>query len=165
MRKQLIIGLYTEGPTDVRFLTSIIKRTFEEVSYENKIYPAVAMLESSPLSLCKVIVPLVPVRMTEAWMLADKELLKREIGTDKSNQKLGIHRDPEQYADPKEVVINAIRIAREGMTKRRRHELMISDLYLPLGQSINLDALKRLPSYLKFQENVREAFRKLNYLH
>ena len=32
--RQLIIGMITEGKTDVRFLESVIKRTFESVAFE-----------------------------------------------------------------------------------------------------------------------------------
>ena len=47
------------------------------------------------LSHLKTSVIIVPIQMTESWMLAEKELLKKEIGTDKTDIELGIHRDPE----------------------------------------------------------------------
>lgn len=31
---QLFIGLYTEGTTDIRFFKSVVKRTFDEISFE-----------------------------------------------------------------------------------------------------------------------------------
>ncbi len=34
MSKQLIIALATEGTTDIRFLKSIIQRTFEKLAFE-----------------------------------------------------------------------------------------------------------------------------------
>jgi len=34
MNKQIIIGFTTEGPTDNRFLESIIQRSFEDVAFE-----------------------------------------------------------------------------------------------------------------------------------
>lgn len=219
---QLLIGLYTEGPTDVRFLESIIKRTFEEISFEcsgqieisdiqiidkitglsfhesiieasrkgvdifgitilcvhvdtdnnsyenvfrNKITPALSAIENAENDICKVIVPVVPVKMTEAWMLVDKTLFKREIGTTKTDQELDIYKEPEQYADPKSTIEKVIRIALQERTRRHRKELTISDLYLSMGQSISIDKLKQIPSYNKFQDYIRSAFKKLNYLH
>jgi hypothetical protein len=219
--RQVIIGFATEGPTDVRFLESIIQRSFDEVAFEcsgqieilpvqviekqggdfinmvkdcacraeelgvmalcvhadadsptdtetfsNKIDPSfksVNDLEGSPI--CKNLIAIVPVQMTEAWMLSDRELIKQEIGTDKKNDELGIHKSPETYTNPKKIIEDAIRIAREGYAKRRRHDLTISELYLPIGQKIDLNKLDNLPSYQKFKESIREAFRKLNYLH
>lgn len=37
------------------------------------------------------------IQMVEAWMLADKELLKSEIGTQKSDFELGILRAPKTF--------------------------------------------------------------------
>lgn len=131
----------------------------------NKFLPAKQALDlESNDTTCKILVQVIPVQMIEAWMLADKELLKEEIGTNKSNNELGINRDPEMIADPKSVIEKAIRIAREDMPKRRRKNLKIGDLYLPLGQKISKDSLCTLNSYNDFQEEVREAYRKLHLL-
>lgn len=221
MSIQIIIGFTTEGSTDVKYLESIIQRTFEHVafechgqievlpaqylkkqngdfvelvkdyarkaeemgvmvlcvhtdaddttdifSYNNKIIPAfTAVNDIQGESICKNLVAIVPVRMTEAWMLSDKELLKAEIGTSKSNEELGIDRLPEDYNNPKQTIEDAIRIARQNLTKRRRHELVISELYSPIGQKVALSTLERLTSYQKFKEAVRAAYTKLNYLH
>jgi len=222
MTHQIIIGLFTEGPTDVRFLESIIKRTFDEVAFEcegdilvydviwqirtekkgrfkeqvreaarkgheeygvmvlcvhtdadskddthtfeNKINPAVIHIQQSKEDICRNIVAVVPVQMTEAWMLADTQLLKEEIGTDKSDSELGIFRDPEEYADPKKLIKNIIAAVRQKEGKRRRHELKIADLYLPTGQKIKMEKLEKLNSYRKFKQGVREAYRKMKYL-
>lgn len=222
MNKQIIIGFTTEGSTDVRFLESIIQRSFEDVAFECvgqveilpiqyvdkqdgdfittirycsqqaekrgimvlcvhadaddrtdanafnfKINPAFTAMNNDEQErhLCKNLVAIVPVQMIEAWMLSDKELLKAEIGTGKNDEALGIHRSPEVYANPKQAIKTAIRIAREDLTSRRRRDLTISELYLPIGQKISLTTLEGLPSYQKFKEAVRDAFRKLNYLH
>ncbi|MFT5917918.1 MAG: hypothetical protein ACI81T_004435, partial [Bacteroidia bacterium] len=91
-----------------------------------------------------------------------KDLLKQEIGTDKSDIELGIERFPEDIADPKQTISNAISIARKNITKRRRKDLSIADLYLPIGQNLELKKLESLPSYLDFKENIRIAFQYLN---
>jgi hypothetical protein len=217
----LIIGFTSEGSTDVRFLESIIRRTFEAVACEcegdiqiydvqhlptegntftdevlraaqkaenngvmvlcvhadadddidanvqkNKIKPAFEAVAMQNERLCKNLVAIIPVRMTEAWMLADKELLKQEIGTHKSDSELGLARRAETIADPKAAIENAIRITFEDSTRRKRNRsLDISELYLPMGQKLSLEKLALLPSYVKFRNAVREAFVKLNYLH
>lgn len=110
-------------------------------------------------------VAIIPIQETEAWLLADKELLKQEIGTNKTDNELGINRQPEEIANPKEVIETAIRIARADMTRRRRSQLTITDLYLPIGQSVDLEKLELLSSYRDFKNNIREAFIQLNLLH
>ncbi len=137
----------------------------DENVLETRINLLRAELEFHPGNICKNIVPIIPVYMTEAWMLADIPLLKEEIGTKLSDQALGLSRDPETVADPKGILMSAIRIARENLSKKRRRELSISDLYQPIGQQIRLEALEQLQSYIKFKQSVRDAYKSLNYLH
>jgi hypothetical protein len=132
---------------------------------KNKISPAFEEIQNNNLeNICKNLVAIIPICMTEAWMLADKELLKDEIGTTKSDNELGIIQKPESIANPKAAIVEAIRIARADLVKRRRRELTISELYQPIGQKIDLKKLEVLPSYIKFQNEVRSAYKTLGYL-
>ncbi len=221
--QQLIIGVITEGTTDWRFLESIIKRVFYEISFEchnvvevysinfinnleelkfvdkvleaskkgyqefgitilcvqadadkktldetykYKIEPAKeALRKQNKEEYCKTLVAIVPIQETESWMLADKELLKNQIGTTKRDTELGIHGNAEQTASPKEVIQEAIRIARQNATKRRRKELTISELYQSIGEAIDLEKLDTFKSYQDFKKNVREAYKELGLLY
>jgi hypothetical protein len=97
-------------------------------------------------------------------MLTDLELLKREIGTDKTNAELNLARSPERIARPKEAIVEAIRIARSEIGKRRRRDLSIADLYLRLGQQVQIEKLGQLESFEDFVKNLREVLRHLNYI-
>lgn len=121
--------------------------------------------KKSEQEYCKTTTIVVPVRMIESWLLADKDLFRKEIGTDKTDGALGINRNPESIANPKEVIKDAIRIARQDMVQRRRKGLTIKDIYMPLGQKISVDKLNTLPSYRKFRESVKATFKLLNYLN
>jgi len=134
-------------------------------TFQNKIIPAKHELnQRKGNEYCKILTPIVPVQMIESWMLADKELLKREIGTNKTDNELNINRPPEEIANPKILIEEAIRISREDLTKKRRKDLTIGELYLPIGQKISIEKLNTLPSFLKFKDSIREAYRDLNYL-
>lgn len=223
MGKQVFIGLTTEGTTDIRFLESIVLRTFHDIAFNectqdvdillhvvkvdkvgcnfaeyvlraaregllnygihtlvvhtdsdrdtyeerigNKITPALQIIRlQSDDECCKLLTPIIPVKMMEAWMLADRQLLKEEIGTSKSDEDLGLCRDPESIANPKALIEEAIRIATEDLPKRRQR-LSISDLYGIIGTKIDLEKLSTLPSYIQFKERVRETYRELKYLY
>ncbi len=138
--------------------------TSDTTVFENKITPAFQKTELTDKQICNNLVAVVPITMSEAWMLADINLLKEEIGTTLSNTDLGLNRNPETIADPKEVIINALRIAQNDIPKRRKR-ITISDIYQPVGQSISLLELERLASFQKFRNAVKNAFIKLNYLH
>lgn len=136
------------------------------IAYNNKIKPLLDRIkEQDDTQYCKTIIPIIPIQETESWMLADKELLKKFIGTDKNDNDLKINKNPEQIKNPKEVIEEAIRIARSDLTKRRRRKLSIAELYLPIGQSIEIDKLKKLNSYIDFQKNVRKAYKEVNLLY
>lgn len=220
MTNIVAVGYITEGPTDNRFLGSIIQRSFEKIAldcrgqidvlpaqeikieheafipfvtnatveaekrginilcihtdsdhiddsqvFENKIVPAFTAIQENQTISLKNLVALVPVQMTEAWMLADIQLLKRELNTNLRNEDLGLTKRPELYRDPKATIENSIQIINQGNSRRRgRYKLSISTLYSPIGQLIDLDILESLQSYHKFSSSIRDAYQKLNYL-
>jgi hypothetical protein len=124
---------------------------------QNKISPACTTINNHQDKdiMCDKLIPLIPIYMTEAWMLADIELLKSEICASKfSNSELGFIRKAQNYADPKHVIKMAISTAQQKTTKHRR-TFDISELYSPLGQKIDLNLLKNLTSYQKFYNELK----------
>ena len=99
-------------------------------------------------------------------MIADKSLLKDEIGIEKSDTELEIHLNPEFISNPKEIIENIIRLSKEDYTKRKRYKgLNISDLYQIIGQKINLSELEKLTSYMKFKNSLINKLKELNFYH
>ncbi|MVM42184.1 DUF4276 family protein [Spirosoma sp. HMF3257] len=135
-------------------------------AFADRINPAFDRVQiDKTADLCRNLVPVVPVRMVEAWMLGDKIALKQEMNTTLTDTELGIDRPPERIADPKACIEEAIRHSQKHKTRRHRYELTIGDLYEPLGINAQIAQLVLLPSFKKFQEAVRDAFRELGYLH
>jgi hypothetical protein len=223
MSNFILSGLFTEGTTDVRFLSSVVERTLEDVAlectgdietkveivninktglnfneqvlevsklahekygvlilfvhtdsdsvnddlvFQTKIIPAQKNLLEQDDVCCKHVIAIVPIQMTESWMLADKELLKAEIGIEKADTELGIHLNPETITNPKNVIENIIRMSKEDLPKRRRNKgLNIADLYQIIGQKIELTELDKLSSYLKFKNSLKDKLRELNFYH
>ena len=223
MSNFILGGLFTEGNTDVKFLSSVVERTLEAVAFEcsgyietkvetininksglnfnqqvkeasrvsfrnfgvsllfvhtdsdslsdelifqSKITPAKLILLEQDETYCKNIVAIVPIQMTESWMIADKELLKKEIGIDKSDTELGIQSMPELINNPKFIIEEIIRISKEDETKRKRNKgLQISDLYQIIGQKIDLKELEKLSSYIKFKQSLIDELKELNFYH
>ncbi len=129
-----------------------------------KVAPAFGEIEmKGDNTNCKNMIAIIPVHMTEAWMLADKELLKDQIGTNMSNSDLGINRAPESIANPKKIIEDALAIAQTEIPKRR-NRIYIEDLYQPIGQKITMERLETLESFKKFKLSVENALKKLNYL-
>jgi hypothetical protein len=133
-------------------------------TFNNKIDPALKALGSLPQDHIEHLIPIVPVQMSEAWMLADLPLLLEQIGTNLSPNDLNLNRNPESYHDPKAAISEAIVQARSGMTRRRRSELRIADLYDIMGQTISIDALRKLPSFLHFEAKVTAFYQSQSLL-
>lgn len=135
-------------------------------TYQNKILPAFRFIEKQPdEDLCKGLVALVPVYETESWMLADKDLFKRKIGTNLSDAQLGIAGHPESFNNPKEKIESAIKIGRSTLPNKLKNNLKIGELYLTLGETITIDKLARFTSFQNFRTNIEEKLRNLNLLH
>lgn len=131
---------------------------------EDKFIPAQNYLDEMPEdTYCRIMTPVIPIKMIEAWMLADTGLLREEIGTEMTDAELGFARNPETIADPKQVIQDAIRTALSVLPKKRR-QLSINDLYEILGDEIPLVSLDRLPSFQAFTQAARESLIQLHYI-
>lgn len=117
--------------------------------------------------VCDKLVPVIPVQMTEAWMLADPFALAETMGCKTSPTDLGLPRRPSQvesFADPKAKLKEAIRNAQSDRPRRRRRDLKISDLYEPLAGTVGLDRLAGVPAFCQFQTDLTQALRELHFI-
>ena len=137
----------------------------DEKARAERIHPSFeAVLQAENGNICKNLAAIVPVQMTEAWLLADEAVLLDAVMSSKTLKELGIEHTPESYSDPKAIIKEAIRSAHQNKRKRHRQQVSISDLYGPVGQQCDLGKLRKLSSFQKFEEEVRQALKKLNYL-
>ena len=103
--------------------------------------------------------------MIESWMLADKGLLKHLINAkNMCDAELGLDRVPESYADPKNAIENAIRVAMSEQPKKKRNMVGIADLYEILGNRLSLERLRTIPSFVKFEESVVHVFKDMGLM-
>lgn len=154
------------GATTVAVHSDADRNTYDERLTYNFVPARVAVDAIDSELICKHITPVIPVRMIEAWMLADKEQFRIEVGTTLSCHELGIDGDPEQMADPKARISLAIRTANEQAThKKPVKDIDISDLYEILGQSLDVEKLKTMDSYCRFLDEIRTLYRNLGLLH
>ena len=133
--------------------------------YNRKIEPCLVELSNNE-DVVKEIVPVIPVYMTEAWMLSDINLLIEEIGVDPEVARLVLPsrvNQIERIADPKSTIVEAIRWAYSYKPKRWSKP-DISQLYLTLSQKIPIGTLKRLSSYRRFYNACRTSLESMDYM-
>jgi hypothetical protein len=93
-----------------------------------------------------VSVPCVPVRETEAWMLADVDVFRTLLG---SGAQPALPAEAEREADPK---LTLGRLLREGGMRREPERL-----YRLFGEEVRLEALRTLPAFQRFEAELLEA--------
>lgn len=136
-------------------------------AFENRINPGFELVDNEIGKICRNLIAIVPITMTEAWMIADKNALKEEIGTNKDDHELNLNfplKNIESIGNPKDKIIEVIRIACTD-NPSRINRINLSDLYLPLGQNVDLAILNNLAAYKKFRQDLSIALRKINYIH
>lgn len=102
------------------------------------------------------LIPVVPVRKTEAWILADGDALRDVLGIRSKNADLGVPPQPkrvEQIRDPKEPI--------NRLNKRLGRP--IESYYEELADAISLDVLGTVPSYQTLRTQMISALEDLGY--
>lgn len=101
------------------------------------------------------VVPLVPVRETEAWLLADRGAWERIRG---SNPDVlpDRARDVQKIADPKAVL--------EAVLPKRLNHHDYHDYFDYLGHNVDLGILAQIPAYAEWIAETEKALKGLGYL-
>lgn len=210
MKSTLNIACFVEGDTDRRFLSPVIKRTFEDLSnnidYPIQIAAPIFLAKSTKKDIQEYqnvvpeydiilihldsdkpnddtqarntynniisifgqhqtkFIPIIPITMIEAWVLADESAFLNQLQTDLSYSRLGINKNLEKIANPKKSIEEAIRVVDQQLPKKRRGKIKIGELYEILGENIRLSELQKLSSYQQFLDAARQALIKANFL-
>ncbi|MBM0277958.1 DUF4276 family protein [Micromonospora tarensis] len=102
------------------------------------------------------LVAVVPVRETEAWLLADGEALRRALGVSWTDSEMGLPAQPrlvERVVDPKSALNSVMRRVSRSTT----------DHYGQLGELVSLDRLQGVPAYKRWWTDTRDALTRLGY--
>lgn len=155
---------FIENSTDIFFIHSDADDSTNSVVMNSKFNPLFEKItEFDELKEC-AIVPIIPIYMTESWMLADFDLFKKEIITNKTKSQLNLSGNSEQFSNPKLRIVEALRVTNNELPKKRRKDLSISDLYQIIGQKIEIRKLLTLESYKEFYINSFAVLKKLNLI-
>jgi hypothetical protein len=136
-----------------------------ERAHKERIQPGfdlVLKLKSTE-KVCEYLIPLIPVQMTEAWMLADGKALLNTIGADRSSQSPRLPKvsEIERDANPKHTLNEILRTANLNRSSSKRssyrRKLDVNDCYEPLASIIDLSKLALVPSYKAFRNDLTEA--------
>lgn len=103
---------------------------------------------------------LVPVRMTETWLLVDEMAIRRASGNLSGTLELGLpaHSKLEKHSDPKGLLFSALQKASGlGPQRLRRFDLNQARRQVS-GFMDDRSVLRALPSFVHFETQVRDFF-------
>jgi hypothetical protein len=110
-------------------------------------------------------IPVVPVRMTEAWLLFDEQAVRSAAGNPNGRMAIDLPtRNPETIADPKALLHDALRRA-SGLAGRRFRNLRTGDAVHRVAEYIDdFSPLQDLAAFQSLCDRVAEVARSQGWL-
>jgi hypothetical protein len=108
-------------------------------------------------------VPVIPVRMTEAWLLADQRAIRMAAGNPRGTEPLGLPdlNRLEDLPDPKLILYDALKRAC-GLNARRRARFNPAQrAYLIPSYIEDYSPLQALTAFVRLQDDIRRALEHL----
>jgi hypothetical protein len=98
------------------------------------------------------VVCVIPVRMSEAWLLLDEMAIRSASGNPRGRMPLNLPAPNavEQSADPKEVLFQALRVA-SAQTGRRLRALDVHQRRHTVAERMNFHLLRSLPAFVRLE--------------
>lgn len=153
---------------NILFVHADADDTSTERAYSERIEPGLSMVQSAQnngISVPQHLVPVIPIQMVEAWLLADAEALCDTIGIALADTAhlipTGAH-EIEGLADPKTRLLEIVRYAQLHRPRRRRN-IVLGEYYEPMANRIQLHKLQRLSSYQRLQADLENVLRQLGF--
>jgi hypothetical protein len=149
----LIVHADADGPT-------------RDEAFHYRFEPGNRLVQACTEKVCKNILPVIPVRMIEAWMLADMDQFRKALGTKIRQQELDLHpkaKHVELYHDPKAVIDSIIQ--QMYPDKPQYWGRVRGQLYADLAPMIRLNRLNDVPAYQQFVYDLTDTLKAINNIY
>ncbi len=107
-------------------------------------------------------VPVVPVRMTEAWLLLDECAVRSAAGNPNGQAVIDVPvKSPEEMADPKIFLHKALRTASELKGRRLRDFNVVRASHRIAGYIDDYSPIRKLRAFNRLEEQIADALRSM----
>lgn len=132
---------------------------------DNRYEPGRRRVQESKNAACRELLPIIPIRMIEAWMMTDVEAFREVVGTGLSADQLGFParaHQVETVRDPKHKLDMALNQIFSRRHRRKRTHL--GQYYEPMAQSIRLNRLESVPAFQRFTNDLTCVLEGLHFI-
>jgi hypothetical protein len=150
------IDLY---PCDILIVHRDVENQSPEKRFE-EIMVATERIEPAPL-----VVPLIPIRMQEAWLLFNQTAIRMAAGNPNGTVPLHLPSlsEVERRANPKDILHQAIRVA-SGATGRKLKKLHLPSAVFRVAEMIDdFSPLRQLSAFQRFEIDLIKALDSLQF--
>jgi hypothetical protein len=111
------------------------------------------------LSIAIPVVPVVPARMVETWLLTDRAAIRRAAGNPNGRMTLPLPRprELERMADPKGL-LNALVLAATGLSAHRQQRFVVNTVAVAQA-TVSFDPLRQLSAFQALEADVERVIR------
>jgi hypothetical protein len=137
-----------------------------DTARQQRFIPGFNLVQQNNSETCHYLIPVIPVRMIESWMLADVDTLLNILGTDLSPQQLRLPTRAalvENITDPKDMLNNIIRTLNTARS-RRRQAVHLSAKYEALARQVDLNKLFEVPACKEFVNDLAKTLEELHFI-
>ncbi|NLF06894.1 MAG: DUF4276 family protein [Pirellulaceae bacterium] len=107
-------------------------------------------------------VPVMPVRMTEAWLLLNEQALRSAAGNPNGRADIGLPvSSPEDMPDPKGFLHNALRTASELKGRRLRDFKVVRASHRVAEYIDDYSLIRTLPSFARLEEQIAKVLKSI----
>ena len=114
------------------------------------------------------LVPVLPVRETESWILADPDVVRTVLGSSEFAAGAGWPqraRDAENVPDPKVPLRRTIETARGRQRATAGQQSSMKSYFEAFGDHVRLDRLREVPSFAAWWQDMSKTLEGLGYNH
>ena len=141
-------------PCDLLF----VHRDSDAASPQQRKQEIQAAYEESRLSSPSMVI-VIPVRMTEAWLLLDEDAIRRAARNPNGKEPLELPREPDQIPNPKDVLGELLKQA-SGLAGRRRKRFRPEQYIWQIpGFMKEFAILRRLAAFVDFEKELEGALK------
>ncbi|MEA3309565.1 MAG: DUF4276 family protein [Chloroflexota bacterium] len=131
---------------------------------QQRFLPGQQLVQASDNHVCRDLLPIIPIRMMESWIMADVAAFQEVVGTNMRGADMGFPAHPQQVESIQNPKHELKMLLNQVFTQRRRRKASLGQYYEPLARHISLEQLDGVPAFQQFVDDLTEMLTDLHFI-